>query len=182
MTIYLDQYLTVNTTRGLRSWVSHSESSAPSKSIMISFNCNTWGHVLRVFFFFFALLVSNLLAPTWSVALMKTSYHTVIWMNLKILEGCSACWTKLSNYLCAWISWVAFFRNNNKDPRLYLICFGKYSCLDKFFSILFFQLHLFKYAWVKPFPMDKSMYVSLNMWVIEHNILFPNGLSLTKGK
>lgn len=91
MTIYLDLYLTVNTTRGLRSWVSHSESLAPSKSIMSSFNCNTWGHVLRGFFFFLALLVSNLLAPTWSVALMKTSYHTVIWMNLKILEGCSAC-------------------------------------------------------------------------------------------
>lgn len=109
MTIYLDLYLTVNTTRGLRSWVSHSESLAPSKSIMSSFNCNTWGHVLRGFFFFLALLVSNLLAPTWSVALMKTSYHTVIWMNLKILEGCSACWTKLSNNLCAWISYGLHF-------------------------------------------------------------------------
>lgn len=139
MTIYLDLYLSVNTTRGLRSWVSHSESLAPSKSIMSSFNCNTWGHVLRVFFFFLALLVSNLLAPTWSVALMKTSYHTVIWMNLKILEGCSACWTKLSNNLCAWISWVAFFKNNNKDPRLYLICFGKYSCLDKNVQSCFFN-------------------------------------------
>lgn len=141
------------------------------------------GSCFEVFFFFLALLVSNLLAPTWSVALMKTSYHTVIWMNLKILEGCSACWTKLSNNLCAWISWVAFFRNNNKDPRLYLICFGKYSCLDKNFQSCFFNYTFLNMpAWVKPFPMDKSIYVSLNMWVIEHNILFPNGLSLTKGK
>lgn len=139
MTIYLDLYLTVNTTRGLRSWVSHSESLAPSKSIMSSLivihGVMFWG-----FFFFFGFAgVYNLLAPTWSVALMKTSYHTVIWMNLKILEGCSACWTKLSNNLCAWISWVAFFRNNNKDPRLYLICFGKYSCLDKIFQSCFFN-------------------------------------------
>lgn len=119
MTIYL-LYLPVNTTRGLRSWNSHSESLAPSKSIMSSLivihGVMFWG------FFFSALLVSNLIAPTWSVALMKTSYHTVIWMNLKIHEGCLACWTKLSNNLCAWISWVAFFKNNNKDPRLHLFC------------------------------------------------------------
>lgn len=138
----------------MRSWVSHSESLAPSKSIMRLFivihGVMFWG------FLGGALLVSNLLAPTWSVALMKTSYHTVIWMNLKILEGCSACWTKLSNNQCAWISWVAFLKNNNKDPRLYLICFGKNSCLDKIFQSCFFN-YIFKYAWVKPFPMDKSI-------------------------
>lgn len=166
MTIYIDLYLTVNTTRGLRSWVSHSESLAPSKSIMSSFNCNTWGHVLRGFFFFLALLVSNLLAPTWSVALMKTSYHTVIWMNLKILEGCSACWTKLSNNQCAWISWVAFFRNNNKDPRLYLICFGKYSCLDEIFQSCFFNYI------GETFPYGQK-YIDMFRWICgSKNIIF----------
>lgn len=49
----------------------------------------------------------------------------------------------------------------------------------KYFNLVFFN---YIFAWVKPFPMDKSIYVLLNMWVIEHNILFPNGLSLTKGK
>lgn len=96
------------------------------------------GVVFRVFFFL-ASLVSNLFVPTWSVALMKTSYHTVIWMNLKIHDGCSACWTKLSNNLCAWIPWVAFKKKKKKDPRLYLVCFGKYSCLNKNFHSSFFS-------------------------------------------
>lgn len=133
MIIYFDLYLIVNIIRGLRFWVLYFELLVFFKFIMSFFNCNIWGYVLRGFFFFLVLLVFNLFVFIWSVVLMKIFYYIVIWMNLKIFEGLLVCWMKLSNNLCVWILWVVFLKNNNKDLRLYFICFGKYFCLDKIF-------------------------------------------------